>query len=151
MLMVNCRARRFLSILAAAFVSAGCGSSTTSAPQDRGAPPSLKATPDDMSNGTQPGTKTHRLQVVFKPAITPRDRSKLYERPIDEELEKARIGKWTGGGTFVDGSASDCSFEVSDLEKGIEIIRSVLRNNNAPKTTKIQLLGAEKKTFEVYD
>jgi hypothetical protein len=147
---MNWRAQCFLCLLAATFVSVGC-SSTTSTTQDGSARPLLKSEDEAMFKGKQLDTMTHRLQVVFKPAITPRDRSNLYERPIDEELEKAGVGKWTGGGTFVDGSASDCSFEVSDVEKGVAIIRDVLRKKNAPKTTKIQLLGAEKKTYEVYD
>jgi hypothetical protein len=75
------------------------------------------------------------LEIVFKNADFPFDGRDAVEDPLADALEEAGIGEVTGGG----GGSETCNIdvEVTDLEKGLEIIRQTLRELGCPASTEI--------------
>ncbi len=75
------------------------------------------------------------LEVVFKNADFPFGGRDAVEEPLADALEEAGIGEVTGGG----GGPETCNIdvEVSDLEKGLAIIRSTLSELGCPTSTEI--------------
>ena len=75
------------------------------------------------------------LEIVFKNADFPFDGRDEVEDPLADALEKAGVGEVTGGG----GGSGTCNIdvEVTDLEKGLAVIRGTLRELGCPASTEI--------------
>ena len=79
----------------------------------------------------------------------PMDRGDLYEDPLSEVLENAKIGSVTGGGTQM-GELGEIAFcdleiEVTDVtDETLLLITQTLEGLNAPKGSKLLLDGDDK-------
>jgi hypothetical protein len=75
------------------------------------------------------------LQINFRDVSEDFDRD-LVEEALDAALEQEGLGQATGGGSFVDGSGCDISVDVSDVERGLYVVRQVLAQMQiSPSTT----------------
>jgi hypothetical protein len=83
--------------------------------------------------------------VTIPGNIEPIDRGELFEDPINAALEEAGIEfDWLGGGTLLgDEPASDFSYEIADLKRGLDIISKVLKEANAPPETSIRVVDPQ--------
>jgi hypothetical protein len=95
--------------------------------------------------------ETFTLNVEIRPAIDALTRSSRFEEPIDQELRSANLGKWVGGGSWLDGSASDISFEVTDLKRGLAAVCLILQKNGAPRSTRIIQLRDPNVIHQLYE
>src|SRR5262245_54587615 len=91
---------------------------------------------------------TYYLTILFRPAIQPLDRS-CFENEVQQALEDK--GLVCGGGTAMDGEFSDISVAVADLDKGLRLIREVLRRCQAPQGTVIISGETERAEHPVYE
>jgi hypothetical protein len=75
------------------------------------------------------------LEIVFKNTDFPFAGRDEVEDPLSDSLGAADVGEVTGGG----GGPETCAIEVevTDLEKGLEIIRRTLRELGCPASTEI--------------
>ena len=69
--------------------------------------------------------------------IGPMERGAKYEDPLDELLEEHGIGEISGGGSSIDTEAGeieyvDIEIDLTDLDKGIPLVRETLRRLGAP-------------------
>lgn len=74
--------------------------------------------------------------------IQPLDRGDRYEDPLQAALDGEDLGEVTGGGSQM-GEGKSVAFcgldvEVHDRDKGLALIRSVMRRLGAPSTTVIE-------------
>jgi hypothetical protein len=86
----------------------------------------------------------HELYVEIPEALEPVDRYKKYEQPIDAELDAQGLGGVLGGGTMTEGGAvaySEIDLVATDLEKAVEVVRTLLRKLEAPMGTTIRIIG----------
>jgi hypothetical protein len=75
------------------------------------------------------------LEIVFKNADFPFEGRDEVEDPLFDALEEAAVGEVTGGG----GGSETCNIdvEVTDLQRGLEVIRTTLRGLGCPASTEI--------------
>ena len=74
--------------------------------------------------------------------IQPIERGERFEDPLQAALDKEKLGEVTGGGSQM-GEGKTVEFsgldvEVTDHDKGLQIIREVMRRLNAPSGTVIE-------------
>jgi hypothetical protein len=74
--------------------------------------------------------------------IQPIERGERFEDPLQAALEKEKVGEVTGGGSQM-GEGKTVEFcgldvEVTDRDKGLRLIREVMRRLNAPAGTVIE-------------
>ena len=101
------------------------------------------------------------LVINIPAAVEPLERGDHFEDPLIEAFEKEGIeGGPCGGGTAldeIDGHKviTSCDIEVeledADLEKGLSIIRRVLRAGGAPPDTIIQQFEPEEIIYSLDD
>lgn len=69
--------------------------------------------------------------------IEPLDRGDRYEDPLDEALAEEDLGGICGGGSQLSDECGiefvDIEIELNDLERGLEIAKSILEEQGAPK------------------
>jgi len=88
------------------------------------------------------------LEIVLKSEDFKFGGRDAVEDPLDEELQKNNLGEVTGGGSGM--GTTNIDVEVSDLEKGLELIRSVLSNLGVAKSTVINQYQPAHKIYNVY-
>lgn len=90
----------------------------------------------------------HSLVIYFRPGLSPAKR-----HAIDDELEAAlgELGEVTGGGTMMDGSESDTSLIVANVEQAVPILRDTLRRLRVPRGTVIVQFEPEERRWPVFD
>ncbi len=89
------------------------------------------------------------LEIVLKSedfAFGGRD---VVEDPLDEALQAAQLGEVTGGGTG--SGSSNIDVEVEDLERGLQVVRRVLRELRVAASTVIVQRTPEHVVHKVYD
>ena len=74
--------------------------------------------------------------------IQPIERGERFEDPLQAALEKEKLGEVTGGGSQM-GEGKTVEFcgldvEVTDRDRGLRLIREVMRRLNAPPGTVIE-------------
>src|SRR5437588_2961708 len=74
--------------------------------------------------------------------IQPIERGERFEDPLQAALEKEKLGEVTGGGSQM-GEGKTVEFcgldvEVTDRDKGLRIIRQIMRRLDAPPGTMIE-------------
>lgn len=86
----------------------------------------------------------HRLTVTIPGNTQPLERGARFADPLDQALKAAALGEIGDEGTqmgVIDGRlgiiAADIEVMVSDLERGLTLIRQVLRAAGAPAATTI--------------
>ena len=89
------------------------------------------------------------LTIYFRPAILPARR-----HAVENELRLA-LGELfideLGGGTMLDGSESDLTLLVADIELGVPILRDALRRLRVPRGTVIVQFEPETRQWPVFD
>lgn len=90
----------------------------------------------------------HDLSVIIRPATPERG---AIEDDLEEILQERNLGEVWGAGAATDGSFCDMSIVVSDLQEGLRVVRSVLRNYQVPPSTVINYHGPQLVTYAVYD
>lgn len=71
------------------------------------------------------------------------------EDPLDEALQRDGLGEVTGGGTGM--GISNIDIEVNDPERGLMLIRQVLRDLGVAPSTIIRQSGSPSLRHRVYD
>lgn len=71
------------------------------------------------------------------------------EDPIDEALQQAELGEVTGGGTGM--GRSNIDIEVTDPQRGLALIREILRSVGVAPSTVIRQAGAPPIYYPVYE
>ena len=86
----------------------------------------------------------HRLTVTIPGNIQPLERGARFADPLDQALKAAALGEIGDEGTqmgVVDGRlgvvAADVEVHVSDLDRGLTLVRQVLKAAGAPPATTI--------------
>jgi hypothetical protein len=74
--------------------------------------------------------------------IQPMERGERFEDPLQAALDKEDLGEVTGGGSQM-GEGKSVKFcgldvEVTDRDRGLQVIREVMRRLNAPRGTVIE-------------
>ena len=87
-------------------------------------------------------SKEQFLTVRINDKCEPIDRGDIYEDPLDEALQKAKLGEVTGGGSQLNESykIEYCELEIAvtgDLEKTKQLIVNVLNEIGIPKGSKL--------------
>lgn len=94
------------------------------------------------------------LEIIFNASdyeVMQIDGRDEIEDPLDEALTKLDIGEVTGGGAGSGVVIVEVEIEVEkNLEKGLSVIRKVLRNLKAPKSTIIKR-SKPSVIYNVYD
>ncbi len=87
---------------------------------------------------------THRLTITLPGNIQPIDRGVRFADPLNQALKSEGVGETSDEGTqmgIVEGRvvvvAADIEVTVSDLGRGLAIIRRILRAADAPAGTTI--------------
>ena len=89
------------------------------------------------------------LEVVLKNEDFAFDGRDEVEDPLDEALQAAQLGEVSGGGS---GSGrSNIDVELVDLERGLQLVRRVLRELRVAPSTVIIQRTAEHAVHNVYD
>ena len=75
--------------------------------------------------------------------IQPIERGERFEDPLQAELQKEQLGEVTGGGSQLAGRGKEIEFcgldvDVTDRDRGLQLIREVMRRLNAPSDTVIE-------------
>jgi hypothetical protein len=89
------------------------------------------------------------LEIVLKSEDFDFGGRDAVEDPLDEALQAAQLGEVTGGGSGLGGSNID--IELSDLERGLPIVRQVLRDLQVAPSTVIIQRTPEHAVYKVYD
>ncbi|GAA5508881.1 hypothetical protein [Novipirellula caenicola] len=86
--------------------------------------------------------------VLYRDDFPYDDRSEVEDALVDA-LSRDGVGEWTGAGTGLgERPYFDISFTITDPDKALAIIRSVLRAKRVGKSTEIRLGDG---TYSVYD
>ena len=113
-------------------------------PSENGKQPELDARQEtllDFAEGVR--QRGHFFFYVRIPGnIQPIERGERYEDPLQTELTAQDLGEVTGGGSQM-GEGKTVEFcgldvEVSDRDKGLQVIRDVMRRLHAPAGTVIE-------------
>ncbi len=88
------------------------------------------------------------LEIVFVAEDFVHDGRDEVEDPLQEALEAAGLGCVTGGGGGSGKSIIDV--EVADLERGLDLIRSVLRGLSVARSTVINQYEPARAVHPVY-
>ncbi len=88
------------------------------------------------------------FEIVFQSADFSFGGRDEVEDPLDEALRAQDLGEVTGGGTGL--GMCNIDVEVSDAERGLALIRAVLRELGVASSTRIYQGEPERKTLEVY-
>ena len=84
------------------------------------------------------------LEILIKPGIPP-----VIRHAIEGALEELEF-EVAGGGSYVDGSASDIALYVDDVEETIPSIIAILQQLRVPRATVILQTEPQEKTYAVY-
>lgn len=84
---------------------------------------------------------TRRLEILFRDEDWPFATRDEVETPLDAELMAADVGEITGGG--IGGGYYRLEVDVTDLERGLEVVRQTLRRLRVPASTTIRVPGPE--------
>jgi hypothetical protein len=87
------------------------------------------------------------LEIVFRNNDFPFEGRDEVEEPLAEALASAGLGEVTGGGSGPE--TCNIDVEVSDLERGLEVIRGVLRKLGSPATTEIHQRSPRRALFRL--
>lgn len=71
------------------------------------------------------------------------------EDPLDEALQREGLGEVTGGGSGM--GISNIDVEIKDAERGLKLIREVLRDLGVAPSTVIRTSGSPSARHLVYD
>ncbi|RYG57310.1 hypothetical protein EON80_28405 [bacterium] len=78
----------------------------------------------------------HLFEIVFQNADFEFEGRDDVEEPLEEALSDAELGEVTGGGSGPD--TTNIDVEVTELEAGLALVRKVLLEIGAAKSTEIQ-------------
>jgi hypothetical protein len=82
------------------------------------------------------------VYVKINESITPMARGTKYGDPLDAALKSARLGQVTGGGSSLSQAGKvewvGIDIDLTDVEKGIPLIRKTLIELGAPKGSSIE-------------
>jgi len=81
------------------------------------------------------------ILVKIPDAVDPVERGDKYDDPMTSALTGAGVGVFNGGGTVASGGKIEGCYldiELSDRDRGLEVIRGVLREAKAPIATSIE-------------
>ena len=81
--------------------------------------------------------------------VSSSDRATKYEEPLDAALKEAKVGEVTGGGNSVGKGGkiewAGVDIELSDVQKGIPLLKQKLLDLGAPKGSTLEYkVGAKK-------
>ena len=87
--------------------------------------------------------------------IQPIERGERFEDPLQAALDKEKLGEVTGGGSQM-GEGKTVEFcgldvEVADRDRGLQIIREVMRRSDAPPGTVIEEYLPSFRELPLYD
>lgn len=88
------------------------------------------------------------FEIVFVAADFVHDARDAVEDPLAEALEEAGLGEVTGGGSGM--GIVNVDVEVTDAERGLALIRRVLRDLGVAKSTVVNQYEPEKKVHPIY-
>ncbi|CAN5658992.1 hypothetical protein BH10PSE18_BH10PSE18_36730 [soil metagenome] len=92
-----------------------------------------------MAIGATAEQKTVFVFVKIPESVSPVERGRKYEDPLDKVLRVAKLGEVTGGGSQLgpDGRVSwvGVDVELFDVETGIPFVKQALLKLGAPKDT----------------
>lgn len=75
--------------------------------------------------------------------VAPIERGSKYEDPLNEALKKEGLGEVTGGGSSLNADRKiewiGVDIDLTDVAKGIPLVKSTLRGLGAPKGTMLEL------------
>ena len=89
------------------------------------------------------------LEIVLRSDEFTFDGRDEIEDPLDEALADSSLGEVTGGGSGIEGSNIDV--EVSDLSRGLGLVKRVLRELNVGPSTVVNQYEPRKIVHQVYD
>ena len=72
------------------------------------------------------------------------------EDEVEDALEKAKLGKITGGGGGIYGVNIDIEVKEKDFEVALDLIRKTLRKIKVPKSTVIKKRAIDTVIYPVY-
>lgn len=102
-----------------------------------------------------PASKPVLVFIHIPEALMPTERGKKYEEPIDAVLKKAGVGSVTGSGTAMkkDGSIGYVGVDanLTDLKKGLPVLKAELTRIGAPKGTRLQYSVGETRVDVGYE
>jgi len=89
------------------------------------------------------------LEIVFQSAdFTFGGRDEI-EDPLEEALQDAGIGEVTGGGSGM--GTANIDVDVFDLEKGVALIRAVLKDIGVAPSTIINQYSPQRVVHHIYE
>ena len=94
-------------------------------------------------------TDTIFLEIVLTNSDASFEGRDEIEDPLDEALQENNLGEVTGGGSGI--GMSNIDVEVTDLGKGLELIKKVLQKLGVPRSTVINQYKPIKTVYNVYD
>ena len=89
------------------------------------------------------------LEIVLKSEDFVFDGRDEVEDPLDEALQGAQLGEVSGGGSG--SGSSNIDVELVDLERGLQLVRRVLRELGVAPSTVIIQRTPEHVVHKVYD
>jgi hypothetical protein len=93
--------------------------------------------------------KITTVAVKINDPVTSSDRATKYEEPLDAALKEAKVGEVTGGGNSLGKGGkiewAGVDIEVTDIEKGIPLIKQKLLELGAPKGSSLEYKVGTKK------
>ena len=89
------------------------------------------------------------LEIVLKSEDFEFDGRDAVEDPLDEALQASQVGEVTGGGS---GSGSaNIDVELTDLQRGLPVVRRVLQELGVAPSTRIIQRTPERAVHTIYD
>ena len=105
-----------------------------------------------MASFTVRSSEPTLVVVTIRESLDPVQRGKKYEDPLEIALAKAKVGEISGGGTLFSKSrtieAIQIDVDLTDLKKGIPLLKRELIRLGAPKGTTIEYEYNEKEIHE---
>ena len=93
------------------------------------------------------------VTVTIPESIMPVARGEKYEDPLDAALKKANVGEVTGAGSHLSAAgvvgAVNIDVRLTDLPKGLPLLKEKLRDLGAPKGTSVEFLVGTRKVQQL--